>query len=943
MKTRSRRLCGVMFLLMASSFPAVSAGEAAQPDWPMLGHDPARSGATAIRIRPPFARKWYRLFPDEGIMTGVQPVVAGGKVYVGTLRGVLHAIDVDSGKDAWAFRAGGAILHACAVANGRVFFGCADEVIYAVDCRSGRLAWSVRTGAAVWNAPLVHGGLVLVGGRDGLLWAIDADSGKTRWKGETGGPLLGSPALDAGTGRVYVGSEDMHVYAFGARDGRRLWRSRKLPGVSFRGYHPVVAPDGSVMITVTPAISLDSFNPVLHDMVKEIFGDFASWRHTKEENEKLRAANFELMNKPETYPAQLDYLRRRLTQQPAYQTFFVLDGTTGREKFVAPIVYGESMNGTAAPPVVTPEGRVIVKYRVLLRSRYQHYSPFLNFGYLDTATGHVTPIMDQSRTYGWHDSLLLVHDEQCQLAVAGRVLINAHQDNVNAMDLDTLEGYAEPFCRNIHEPQPGEAVGIWTRYLRGQPLPPGKEWLARGTAVYGGGSVLDVPVTVAGDSFYYLPTHEINAGVSLIAYKMQPDGNAGKRSEPPTERPSPQEWEKVQRLPWDWDTLETGRLSHVPKALPESVPGTRAEPLTERAKAVVAAIDDAALDRFIWEVAVPHQPIDDQTAELEEKLTESVRELISRQWRPLVFPAGKHPREAYRVFVEPTETLYTVARAYPYLDADLRQAVRQYVAAMASAGGPLAGRTGRRTYDPGSGAVRSLYDVPPNDLMRVVDDITRSEVARLYPLWLWAHVSGDWNKLETQWPRLRDLVSAEPNKPEEDCRNGHVAGLIAYCRIARHMRDETAKTQGVSAAREAMRGRLTYELAHSRGGLIAMVPTLRCIFSRWRHLTPEVGRLIATHAGDVHRQLMNVYVDYHRPTWWLAWNVELMVRNESPMSLPTMSAEIFAARAMILREPAEKLEGYLDLPWCEADLFHIQKLVMCLEARHALGFKDAHN
>ena len=35
-------------------------------------------------------------------------------------------------------------------------------------------------------------------------------------------------------------------------DGRRLWQSAKLPGVSFRGYHPVVAPDGSVMVTASP-------------------------------------------------------------------------------------------------------------------------------------------------------------------------------------------------------------------------------------------------------------------------------------------------------------------------------------------------------------------------------------------------------------------------------------------------------------------------------------------------------------------------------------------------------------------------------------------------------------------------------------------------------------------------------------------------------------------
>ena len=47
---------------------------------------------------------------------------------------------------------------------------------------------------------------------------------------------------------------------------------------------------------------------------------------------------------------------------------------------------------------------MIVKFQALLRSRYEHYSPFLNVGYLDTATGDIAPLMDPSRTYGWHDS-----------------------------------------------------------------------------------------------------------------------------------------------------------------------------------------------------------------------------------------------------------------------------------------------------------------------------------------------------------------------------------------------------------------------------------------------------------------------------------------------------------------------------------------------------------
>jgi hypothetical protein len=912
-------------------------------DWPMLAHDAARSGTTTAEVRPPFERKWYRLFTEEGLMSGVQPVVAQGKVFVGALHGVLHALDAETGRDVWTFQAGGAVLHTCAVADRNVIFGSADGGIYAVQIASGKLAWRVQTGAAVWNAPAIDDGLVIVGSRDHKLYALDAATGKIQWTALTDGPLLGSPAIDHQhvPSRVYIGSEDMRVYAFDRRGGQVLWRSEKLPGVSLRGYHPVAAPDGSVLVTVAPGLALDTFQAVMLDMVREIFGDFASWRHKKEENAPLREANFKLMEKPETYRAQLSYLRQRLTEQPAYQTFFVLDPTTGRQKFVTPVVYAESMNGPGAPALVLPDGKVVVKFQALLRSRYEHYSPFLNVGYLDTATGHITPLMDQSRTYGWHDSLLLVHDEQCQLSAGGRVLINTHQDNVNGLDLDTLQGLTEPFCRNIHEPRKGQAVGLWSLLLRGQPLPMGQEWLARGTAVYGGGSVLDVPVSIVGDSFYYLPTHEISSGAALIAYRMKAGGSAGAPSRALTETLSDDEWRRVQQLPWDWDTLQMPRLTHVLEALPGKVPGTRQQPLTNEAAKAMAALEDAELDRIIWEASVPQSTAPTRAVSgLKRRVEEAMAELLSASWRPLLFPCGKFPEEAYRFFNEPTETLYTLALAYPHLAPEQQRTIRQRVAQWHQNNGPLDGPTGQRTFPPNMGELRSAYDPPPEKLMRISDGVLRSELARLYPLWLWANVSGDWRQIERDWPRLRPLATQPSNKMEEDCRNGYLAGLIAYCRMARHAKDDEAMNKGIATTRKAMRERLLFEFAHTRGGLIWQVPKLRSTFSRWHFLTPELARLLAQHAQPIHRDLMNLYVDHHRPTWWLAWNVETMMRNECPYEFPTMSAQVFAARSLILGESVERLMGFLDLPWCKADLYYIQKLALTLDTAVGVEWID---
>jgi hypothetical protein len=324
------------------------------------------------------------------------------------------------------------------------------------------------------------------------------------------------------------------------------------------------------------------------------------------------------------------------------------------------------------------------------------------------------------------------------------------------------------------------------------------------------------------------------------------------------------------------------------------------------------------------------------------KLNAAVEELLSQPWRPLLFPAGKHPREAYAIFIDPSETLYTLALAYPFLSHELQTKARRHVAALTSPGAPLAAGESR-TYDLDAGVVRSYYDPAPMRLLKVQPDLVRSPSAQIYPRWLWAEVAGDWETLQRDWPALRDTIKAKPPRDEFDLGNGRIAGLIAACRIAKRFEDYNALKQLMPQTRDAMRKRLEYELAHTEGGVMTRPPVERTIFGRWRHLTPEVAQLLREHALHVHRRLIDVYVDHHRPAWWLAWAPEFLWRNETPFSFPTMSAEIFAAKALILREPAEQLTKYIHLPWCKADEFYVQKLSLASAALRRTAEEESAN
>jgi hypothetical protein len=687
-------------------------------------------------------------------------------------------------------------------------------------------------------------------------------------------------------------------------------------------------------VTTAPVAGYDRFQELLVEMSRAVFGDIASWRiKTDAEKKELREKNFAQLAKPQTFPQELDWLREHLEKEPGFQTFFILNGADGTIRARPPIVASESMNGPAAPPLVTPDSRVIVKLQAVLRSRYEHYSPFLNPGWLDPATGKLTPLMAQDRTYGWHDSLLLVHDEQSQLSLAGKLLLNTHQDNVNALDLNTLKGFPDPLAINVHEPKPGQAAALRMVAMHNKELPPGDEWLVRGTAVYGGGSVLDVPVSISGDSFYYLPTHEINSGCALIAYQMKAGAvvaspqNRGAYD--PRSEISLGDWMHLHDEPWDWDTLATPRLKNFLDSLPGQVPGTNAAPLWSDADKALAEITDAMLDETLWHPAFDPAVVV-QASSLQKpvvsRLQAAVTELLSQKWRPFHFPAGKAPQEAWVFFRDPAQTLTTLLLARPYVDENLR---KQLDATIVVQAGLAAQAT--RLLDTEVGAPRERYDVP-TALLKLTDEPPFDALACMYPLWLRSRLpdGAEWAKAE--WPKLRERAKLPPTRDSADYGNARLAGLIGYCRLAKDVGDTAALDEALPILHKSMRDRLRNELAHTRGGVSKLAKSGRSLAVRWHNLTPDVAALLTRHAQPISAKLIENYIDKQRPAWWIAWNVETLWANEVPYQLPCNTYDLFTAKALLVKEPREKLAQYADIPWCAGDEYYIRKLALALRA-----------
>ncbi|MCW4034058.1 MAG: PQQ-binding-like beta-propeller repeat protein, partial [Candidatus Bathyarchaeota archaeon] len=79
------------------------------------------------------------------------------------------------------------------------------------------LAWSYTTEGAVMSSPSVVNGVVYVGSQDMNVYAVDAYTGGLVWKYQTNGTIESSPAVVGG--KVFIGSNDGYVYCLDSYSG----------------------------------------------------------------------------------------------------------------------------------------------------------------------------------------------------------------------------------------------------------------------------------------------------------------------------------------------------------------------------------------------------------------------------------------------------------------------------------------------------------------------------------------------------------------------------------------------------------------------------------------------------------------------------------------------------------------------------------------------------
>lgn len=204
---------------------------------------------------PEGARLWVKQL-DLGLsgdgLSG-QPAVVGSLLIVATTRGVVHALDLLTGAEAWRLDLQAPLFSPVAAAPPLALVGSDDGYLYVVDATKGVLVQKYPTWGLVRSAAAANDQIIAFGSTDGWLRVISRDGRQPLWAYRLTGPVTAGPVIDEGV--VYVAAPTRLV-ALSAESGQLLqsWRGNHLAGdlVVTAGTLYIGSLEGAVMALATP-------------------------------------------------------------------------------------------------------------------------------------------------------------------------------------------------------------------------------------------------------------------------------------------------------------------------------------------------------------------------------------------------------------------------------------------------------------------------------------------------------------------------------------------------------------------------------------------------------------------------------------------------------------------------------------------------------------------
>jgi outer membrane protein assembly factor BamB len=196
--------------------------------WPMFRGSAGLWGISGTELPKRLKLRWSY---QAGDSIESSAAIVGGTVYVGSMDGYLHAVDLVTGKMRWQYKTAGPVGESSpCVQGGAVYIGDLGGALNAVDAASGKGLWTFKAEDEIKSSPNWSDNRVYFGSYDQNLYCLSASTGTLIWKYRTDGPVHCTPAIDGGT--AYISGCDETFRAISAATGEQLYT---LPLGSYAG------------------------------------------------------------------------------------------------------------------------------------------------------------------------------------------------------------------------------------------------------------------------------------------------------------------------------------------------------------------------------------------------------------------------------------------------------------------------------------------------------------------------------------------------------------------------------------------------------------------------------------------------------------------------------------------------------------------------------------
>ena len=177
-------------------------------------------------------RKIWSVRVGDGVgrqRTQLRPILSNGVLYAADHRGVLVALDAETGRKRWEVETELAFSGGPGISGDMLLLGSQDGEVFAFDAGSGSLRWTAQVTSEVLAPPVAQDGIVVVRSIDGRVFGLNQADGRRVWIYDHSVPLLtlrgnSRPLVRAGI--VFLGYDGGEVVALRLDDGTLVWEQK---------------------------------------------------------------------------------------------------------------------------------------------------------------------------------------------------------------------------------------------------------------------------------------------------------------------------------------------------------------------------------------------------------------------------------------------------------------------------------------------------------------------------------------------------------------------------------------------------------------------------------------------------------------------------------------------------------------------------------------------